>query len=175
MTALVTLPPPAEARFELIVRTRDSSRAVPIEVGKTLGVGRGEDNAIRLECASVSRAHLELHPTPEGLEVEDLGSSNGTTLIRAGADTGSPERLPANERSSMRPGDALRVGSVVLSLQVKRRSIVPTKNQVRSFGGPRVMNDPAVKQAYELITRAAATEISVLILGETGAGKEAMA
>jgi two-component system, NtrC family, response regulator AtoC len=175
MTALVTLPPPAEARFELIVRTRDSSRAVPIEVGKVLGVGRGEDNAIRVECASVSRAHLELHPTPEGLEVEDLGSSNGTSLIRAGGENNSPERLPAHERSTMRPGDALRVGSVVLSLQVKRRSIAPTKNTPRSFGGPRVMNDPAVKQAYELITRAAATEISVLILGETGAGKEAMA
>jgi transcriptional regulator with PAS, ATPase and Fis domain len=38
-----------------------------------------------------------------------------------------------------------------------------------------VLIDPAVKSAYELITRAAATEISVLILGETGAGKEAMA
>src|SRR5262245_41142727 len=73
MSALVTLPPPAEAVFELVVRTRDNaSKSVAIEQGKVLGVGRGEDNAIRLECPSVSRSHLELHPTLDGLEVEDL-------------------------------------------------------------------------------------------------------
>src|SRR5690606_16672553 len=86
MSAVVTLPPPAEPRLELVVRTRDSSRAVPIEPGKVLGVGRGEENAIRLECPSVSRMHLELHASRDGLEVEDLGSSNGTVLIRGSAE-----------------------------------------------------------------------------------------
>jgi two-component system response regulator AtoC len=178
MSAVVTLPPPAEPRIELVVRTRDASKSIPVEAGKVLGVGRGEENAIRLECASVSRAHLELHPAREGLEVEDLGSSNGTILIRGNLD-GTPgsgqEQLVPHERSLMRVGDALRVGSALLSLQAKRRSLIPTKITARSVGGPRIMNDPAVKQAYELITRGAATEITVLILGETGAGKEAMA
>jgi two-component system response regulator AtoC len=176
MSALVTLPPPAEGRFELIVRTRDTSRALALETGKMLVVGRGEDSALRLDDPSVSRAHVELHPTREGLDVEDLGSSNGTILIRSGAEPGAnQDRLVPHERHPMRAGDALRVGSVLLSLQAKRSSLPPVKNIVRGVGGPRVMNDPAVKQAYELITRAAATEISVLILGETGAGKEAMA
>jgi two-component system, NtrC family, response regulator AtoC len=177
MSALVTLPPPAEGRFELIVRTRDSSRSIVLEAGKMLSVGRGEESSLRLDDPSVSRAHLELHPTREGLEVEDLGSSNGTILIRSGAEPGAhqQDRVIPHERHSMRPGDALRVGSVLMSLQAKRSSLPPVKNMVRGVGGPRVMNDPAVKQAYELITRAAATEISVLILGETGAGKEAMA
>ena len=176
MSALVTLPPPAEAAFELVVRTRDNaSKALAIEQGKVLGVGRGEENAIRLECPSVSRLHLELHPVPDGLEVEDLGSSNGTVLIRASDGGTKQEPVRAHERLSMRPGDVLKVGSALLSLQARRRSVPPQKSAPRSIGGPRVMNDPAVKQAYELITRAAATEISVLILGETGAGKEAMA
>ena len=177
MSALVTLPPPAEAVFEVVVRTRDNaSRAIALEQGKVLGVGRGEDNAIRLECPSVSRAHLELHPTLDGLEVEDLGSSNGTVLIRA-SDGGSKQEEPlrANERQSMRVGDTLKVGSALISLQARRRSMPPQKSAQRAIGGPRILIDPVVKQAYELITRAAATEISVLILGETGAGKEAMA
>jgi two-component system, NtrC family, response regulator AtoC len=163
--------------MELVVRTRDASRSVPVEPGKVIGVGRGEENAIRLECPSVSRLHLEIHPRLDGLEVEDLGSSNGTLVIRGSADggPGGQEQLTAHRRSTLRVGDALRVGSALLSLQSKRASIAPVKLATRSFGGPRVMNDPAVKQAYELITRAAATEISVLILGETGAGKEAMA
>ena len=177
MSALVTLPPPAEAVFEVVVRTRDNaSRAIALEQGKVLGVGRGEDNAIRLECPSVSRSHLELHPTLDGLEVEDLGSSNGTVLIRA-SDGGSKQEEPlrANERQSMRVGDTLKVGSALISLQARRRSMPPQKSAQRAIGGPRILIDPVVKQAYELITRAAATEISVLILGETGAGKEAMA
>jgi transcriptional regulator with PAS, ATPase and Fis domain len=171
------LPPPAEPRLELVVRTRDASKAVPVEPGKVLGVGRGEENAIRLECPSVSRLHLALHPGRDGVEVEDLGSSNGTTLIRGSAEAGSSgqEQLTPHERVAMKIGDAVRVGSALISLQTKRRSIIPTKNTARAFGGPRVLIDPAVKQAYDLITRAAATEISVLILGETGAGKEAMA
>jgi two-component system, NtrC family, response regulator AtoC len=177
MSALVTLPPPAEASFELVVRTRDNaSRAIGIEQGKVLGVGRGEDNAIRLDCPSVSRSHLELHPTLDGLEVEDLGSSNGTLLIRSGVDgDDKQEALRPSERVAMRVGDALRVGSALLSLQARRRSIPTKKATQRAMGGPRILIDPVVKQVYELITRAAGTEISVLILGETGAGKEAMA
>jgi two-component system response regulator AtoC len=179
MSAVVTLPPAAESRLELIVRTRDASKAIPVEPGKVLGVGRGEENAIRIECPSVSRAHLELHPTRDGIEVQDLGSSNGTVLIRANSDgNGSSAQqlqLPPHERGTMRIGDALRVGSALLSLQAKRQSIIPAKLVTRSSGGPRILIDPVVKQAYELITRAAATEIGVLILGETGAGKEAMA
>jgi two-component system, NtrC family, response regulator AtoC len=178
MSAVVTLPPPVEPRLELVIRTRDASKAISVEPGKVLGVGRGEENAIRLECPSVSRTHLELHPTRDGIEVEDLGSSNGTVLIRAGAEGNgavAQQALAPHERSLMRVGDALRVGSALLSLQAKRLSIIPSKAAPRSTGGPRVLIDPAVKQAYELITRAAATDISVLILGETGAGKEAMA
>jgi two-component system, NtrC family, response regulator AtoC len=178
MSAVVTLPPTAEPRLELIVRTRELSKAVPLEPGKVLGVGRGEENAIRLECASVSRTHLTLQLTRDGIEVEDLGSSNGTVLVRASVDgsgTSSHQLLPPHERCTLQPGDALRVGSALLSLQPRRLSVAPAKLATRTVGGPRILIDPAVKQAYELISRAAATEISVLILGETGAGKEAMA
>ena len=135
MPAVDTLPPPAEPRLELVVRTRDASRAVPLELGKALSVGRGEENAIRLECPSVSRLHLELYPTRDGLEAEDLGSSNGTVLIRGNAEPGSSGQgqLVPHERSSLRPGDALRVGSALLSLQTKRRSIIPTKHATRAL------------------------------------------
>jgi transcriptional regulator with PAS, ATPase and Fis domain len=38
-----------------------------------------------------------------------------------------------------------------------------------------VVGDPAMQQTYELATRVAAGDISVLLLGETGAGKEILA
>jgi two-component system, NtrC family, response regulator AtoC len=46
---------------------------------------------------------------------------------------------------------------------------------LHSVAEPPVLLDPALRKAYELAGRAAGTDMSVLILGETGAGKEAMA
>ena len=183
MSPLVTQPPPAETRLELVVCTRDTSRAFPLDQARVAGIGRGEENLIRLDCPSVSRLHLQLHPRGEVVEVEDLGSSNGTVLIRGTASVasgeaaapGSQQRLTPHQRLPMHVGDALRIGPALISLQVKVNPASQPPKSSRSFGGPRVLIDPAVKSAYELITRAAATEISVLILGETGAGKEAMA
>lgn len=43
-------------------------------------VGRARDCQVRLEDDGLSRRHARLLPTNEGLQVEDLGSTNGTTL-----------------------------------------------------------------------------------------------
>lgn len=43
-------------------------------------VGRANDCQLRLDDDGLSRKHARLLPTPEGLQVEDLGSTNGTTI-----------------------------------------------------------------------------------------------
>jgi two-component system response regulator AtoC len=124
--------------------------------------------------------HLQLHAGIDGIEIEDLGSSNGTVLIRGpAASLGrnepvavGPQRLTPHERWPLQVGDTLRIGPALISLQYRRRT---SHAAMRALVEPPVLIDPAVKKAYELLIRAAATEISVLILGETGAGKEAMA
>jgi DNA-binding NtrC family response regulator len=40
---------------------------------------------------------------------------------------------------------------------------------------PVVLDDPAMKRLYDLVDRVAASELSVLVLGETGSGKEVIA
>lgn len=45
-----------------------------------IGLGRGVENHICLDSPAVSTAHLELHRTKRGYELEDLLSSNGTTV-----------------------------------------------------------------------------------------------
>src|SRR6185503_14653401 len=82
MSEPLTEPPPADVRFELLVSSSGKSRAVALPVGRAASVGRGDENLIRLDYPSVSRVHVQLHPGVEGVEVEDLGSSNGTMLIR---------------------------------------------------------------------------------------------
>jgi transcriptional regulator with PAS, ATPase and Fis domain len=180
MSDLLTLPPPAEVRFELLVRTSDKSRAIPLPPGGPATVGRGHENLIHLDYPSVSRLHVHLYADEEGVEVEDLGSSNGTLLIRSmdGSSrleehlVGAPQRLPPHERLPLLVGDALRVGPALLSLQMHRRI---SHHTLHAVAEPPVLVDPGLRKAYELAGRAAATDMSVLILGETGAGKEAMA
>jgi transcriptional regulator with PAS, ATPase and Fis domain len=180
MSEPLTEPPPPDVRFELLVNSSGKSRAVPLPVGRPASVGRGDENLIRLDYPSVSRLHLQLHPGVEGVEVEDLGSSNGTVLIRGTSDLGgssepivpAPQRLNPHERLPLQVGDALRIGPALISLQMRRRA---SHSSVRAVVEPPVLLDPALRKAYELAGRAAATDISVLILGETGVGKEAMA
>jgi DNA-binding NtrC family response regulator len=69
-------------------------------------------------------------------------------------------------------GDTLRIGPALLSLQLRRRA---SHSALRAVAEPPVLLDPGLRKAYDLAGRAAATDMSVLILGETGVGKEAMA
>src|SRR5262249_16350916 len=77
--------------------------------GARLVIGRAESADVRVQHDSVSRAHLAVRATPEGVEVEDLGSFNGT---RRGED-----RLPANEAVPIAHGDLLRFGAATLVVQ----------------------------------------------------------
>ena len=43
-------------------------------------VGRSSDCALQLDQAGLSRQHARLIPTHDGLQIEDLGSTNGTTV-----------------------------------------------------------------------------------------------
>ncbi len=45
-----------------------------------LTVGRGSECAMRFDAPGLSRIHARLMPTDEGVQIEDLGSSNGTFL-----------------------------------------------------------------------------------------------
>ncbi|HVG97413.1 MAG TPA: DUF3662 and FHA domain-containing protein [Chloroflexota bacterium] len=76
--------------------------------GKRVRIGRGLDNEVVLEDASVSRHHAEITREDGVTEVRDLGSTNGT-WVNAG-------RV---EVASVEPGDQLAFGAV--HLEVARR------------------------------------------------------
>lgn len=78
-------------------------------LGARTTIGRGLDNDVVLEDASVSRHHAEIIREAGRLEVRDLGSRNGTWVNAA--------RVAA---SSIGPGDQLAFGAV--QLEVARRS-----------------------------------------------------
>ena len=79
-----------------------------IELTSTAGVGRGAENAIRLDSdTTVSGRHATLDTRPDGLWVEDAGSTNGTFVNGA------------RETSALRlaPGDVIRIGHTDLQVE----------------------------------------------------------
>lgn len=78
---LAVLPPLARRHEgELGVVLRSASVDMWAPVGERgISVGRGEVNDLVLHSLAVSRCHLRLVPTPDGMEVTDLGSTNWAT------------------------------------------------------------------------------------------------
>ena len=55
------------------------NRSILLAVGENL-LGRGDELAARIDHASVSRHHARIVVGPQGAELEDLGSKNGTQV-----------------------------------------------------------------------------------------------
>src|SRR6185503_13733253 len=80
----------------------------PLPARGQIVVGRGADADVRIDHESVSRKHVRIHISDE-LELEDLGSSNGTRLRDA--------PVEARTRVKFEPGEVVELGSVMLVVQ----------------------------------------------------------
>ena len=79
-----------------------------IDLTSMAGVGRGPENAIRLDGdTTVSGRHAMLDTRADGLWVEDAGSTNGTFVNGARV---TSARLLA-------PGDVIRIGNTDLRVE----------------------------------------------------------
>lgn len=175
------------AGLEALVYVRQQCVTLKLPESGTVRFGRGSGNDFRIEDPSVSRFHFALH-IGDVLEVEDLGSANGTSVFRSDAGSANEDttqrddveaRLAPGERRALSAGDFIRVGVALVVLQATSspasRVTSALSSRPPSDPGPLVLLDPAMKRAYEIALRAAQSGISVLISGETGVGKEVFA
>ncbi|MEO7328699.1 MAG: FHA domain-containing protein, partial [Minicystis sp.] len=176
-------PPLPAARRELTVFAGGAVVTHLLPSGGSVSLGRAEGNDICIDHASVSRRHAVLHLGPP-LRIEDLGGTNATLVraTRTPAETGRTEevRQVSKQTSEIAPGDCITLGSVLI---VVRRA-EPAANAISPLGrlplvpaerGEIVLRDPAMLALYEQAYLAAPGLISVLLLGETGTGKEVLA
>jgi len=159
--------------LELAVFTPSGVVRYPLPAEGQISIGRSEENDIRIEDSSVSRRHAVLHIGPP-LRIEDVGSANGTRLRRerTTADTAKllDMRIQMGSAVEVALGEPINVGATLIV--VRKRARAPA-NAPGSL--PFVVHDEAMKKLYELAQRVATGPISVLILGETGVGKEVLA
>lgn len=116
----------------------------------------------------VSRQHASLERTPKGFVVQDRGSRYGTFL------NGHPVP-PSGALATF--GSVLRVGAVLLLLvEDAQLHGAPHRIGARFLGTRRdALAGPKLWAVWQQATRAATLSQPVLVLGESGSGKEAVA
>jgi DNA-binding NtrC family response regulator len=133
----------------LLIRLADGAEHL---VDRPIHVGQSEGNELVLADAHVSRRHCVIEPMRGRVVVRDLGSTNGTYV--------NGVRVPSAILGS---GTVVEVGHTRLRL-------------VRAGGSCPILGEsPAVRELRRQIGVLAPSPLAVLILGETGTGKELIA
>ncbi len=89
----------------------DSGQVVRLAPGRTR-IGRSTDSDVCLHDAALSRVHAELHLGPDGIELADRGTTNGTFV------DGVP--VASGAATSVRAGQRIQLGGSTLVLRVPR-------------------------------------------------------
>jgi adenylate cyclase len=109
--------------YRLVSFSGDQSFELPD--GRSLVVGRGINSDIAIYDPTISRRHAELTVGADGVQVRDLGSSNGTCINGNRVNTGR-----------LHPNDSVTFGKVLFQLKELRSSAPGSV-------GPRASNPPA--------------------------------
>ena len=118
---------------------------------------------LRLTDGTVSREHLRLAIQEKGVHVRDAGSTNGTWI---GGIAVSDIVVSANA--------ALRLGATTLKIHVEAAALEIPISQGTTFGKALGVS-PAMRHIFALLEKASASDVTVLIEGESGVGKEVLA
>ncbi len=131
--------------------------------GVEVTIGFAPGNELRLTDPTVSRHHCVLRMTPEGPELTDLGSTNGTLI--AGCRV---------KQIGLVPGVRITVGGSVLELEAMDQELLEPLSEAGRFGSMIGTTDE-MRRLFALAARVATSSVTVLLEGETGTGKGLLA
>jgi DNA-binding NtrC family response regulator len=149
----------AKTRLQLLGEELVIGRRAPEET-------RPGSHALVLNDTVVSGQHARLVRTGATWELEDLGSKNGTWLDNA----------RVTERTKVRDGALLFFGNHVGIFRLASGlEVEAMKSELVTPLGPVATVSPGLAVACDRLRRLAASESELLIVGETGVGKEVYA
>ena len=145
----------------------DRGKHVELVPNQAVSVGTSLDNQLQLRDMTVSRYHLELTLQRGEILVRDLDSMNGTYIGDVRID-----------RAMVPPGTKLMIGSLGVMLEPDAGSIPPplpkVEEETPEIPGL-IARGPAMREVARSIARLARSNVTVLLHGETGTGKEVLA
>jgi DNA-binding NtrC family response regulator len=150
-------------RFDLIVvKGADAGKHQPFGQA-SVQVGTARANDFVLTDPTVSRFHLRIETRPGGVSVVDVGSTNGTFL--------GGFRV---EVAHLVGESFIAIGNTTLRFFPSGDRTIVSLPNVDRFGSI-IGRSSRMRDLYRTIERVAGSDISVIIEGETGTGKDLVA
>ena len=151
------------AQFRLRVVSGPDVGATLVSRGERTVVGSHESADLVLTDPTVSRFHCEIVVHPGGVDINDLGSRNGTLVNGVSV-----------VAAHLAPGAALALGRTQLHFEAGD-SVVRLPMSSRGRFGLLVGRSHVMATLFATLERAAGSDSTVLLQGETGTGKDAAA
>jgi len=126
-------------------------------------IGSQTGNDLQVIDPTVSRYHCEIAVDGGRVSLVDLGSRNGCIVDGVHV-----------RHAYLRHGSVIRLGATALRFELVDEHNRVALSQRNEFGGM-VSRSPAMRAVFAVLERVAATDATVLLEGETGAGKGAAA
>ncbi|MEU9120913.1 FHA domain-containing protein [Streptomyces sp. NPDC048506] len=143
---------------------RRPSAVRPIPAARTTRIGRAPDNDLVVDDLSVSRRHAELRAGPEGFEIVDLESHNGTYL------NGQPV-----DRAPMIPGDIVGIGHSAFALVGDElQEFVDTGEVSLDVQGLAVRVNGGSRTLLDQVSFPVGERSLLAVVGPSGAGKSTL-
>ncbi|HET9953223.1 MAG TPA: sigma 54-interacting transcriptional regulator [Polyangiaceae bacterium] len=157
-------------RYMLVLVSDSGLTRIHLDPNVAVRIGRRKDCDIVLDDPSASREHAVIHPG-EPPSIEDLGSANGTYL--------QGERLTPRKPVLLAPGMVIDVASLTLIVRDSQTAATHIREtRAASASAPPthgvVLRDPKMQELMRVASKAAKSPMPLLILGETGVGKEVL-
>jgi transcriptional regulator with PAS, ATPase and Fis domain len=150
---------PVVGRFRLHLLDTGLSGRPWESSGDLCAIGSAEGNDLRLVVPTVSGFHCEIRAGAAGVRIVDLGSLNGTIVDGVSI-----------KEAFLRSGSLIRLGGAALRFELAEGGNRLLVSERTSFGSLHGLS-ASMRAAFALMERAAASDATVLLEGETGTGK----
>ena len=175
--------PLGDAPLELVVMTAEATHTRLLPKQGRVTIGRGAQNDVHLVDLSVSRRHAVMH-LDGVLRIEDVGSANGLRVTTHVGKDGATARIiethvPPGGSMPIEVADWVQIGTTLLFIQPARHEHEPEEGAVstrlvHALPVP-VVHEEKMRKLHETTALVAKSSLSILLLGETGVGKDVMA
>ncbi len=162
----VPRPMEADQRFELhVIQGPDRGGSLTVDLAKPapLLIGTSPACDLRLSDPHASRRHASVELRDALLVLRDLGATNGTYVNRVRV-----------FEAGLEGGERVTVGETELEVRRCAPAAASPLPTAQSFGGV-LGQSPVMRRLFPLCERLAKSDVSLVVEGETGTGKEVLA